>query len=127
MNAIDMLRDYLERAIAFNQNEHARLSRGELSKSVLSDVLLETRTRIRTFETCLLALGAAEERAASDNGRTSNGLSVGDSVIDFRGEKTGVVTAIQISRGEGKSDKVTVRMADDDWTQTYYCGVWSKI
>jgi hypothetical protein len=58
--------------------------------------------------------------------RTSNGLAVGDRVIDFRGETTGVVTWVETDRGPGKSDKVTVLVDGDGWSQSNYCEVWSK-
>jgi hypothetical protein len=51
---------------------------------------------------------------------TTNGLSAGDKVIDFRGEQRGTVTAIYTDRAP-KSDRVVVNGRE------YYCTVWSKI
>lgn len=62
----------------------------------------------------------------------TNGLRVGDKVIDFRGEKTGTVEAIETGRYP-KSDKVTVLVNDkhSGRPSTYrsynYETVWSKI
>lgn len=58
--------------------------------------------------------------------KTSNGLTVGDFVVDFRGEQRGTVTAIEVDRGDGRSDKVTV-VATDGLTYWNYCTVWSKL
>jgi hypothetical protein len=63
--------------------------------------------------------------------KTSNGLKVGDRVIDFRGEDTGVVTAVELNRGPGKSDRVTVLVdGREDWahcqSSSNYCEVWTK-
>jgi hypothetical protein len=51
-------------------------------------------------------------------------LKVGDRVIDFRGEKTGVVTNIRDGR---VSRHVTVAIDEDGWQRENYEHVWKKI
>lgn len=53
--------------------------------------------------------------------KTSNGLAVGDHVVSFRGDETGVVESIETDRGGGRSDKVIVN------GRSFYCSVWSKV
>lgn len=54
-------------------------------------------------------------------------LTLGDRVIDFRGEKTGEVVSVEANRGPGKSDRVVVLVDNGGGQYRNYETVWSKV